>query len=92
MILRLALFALLALLVLRAFWRVVDGIIEGASPRGRSTRGTPDRGVQMVRDPVCGTFLLPSSALALTDRNGSVTYFCSEKCRQAYHRRPPDRS
>jgi YHS domain-containing protein len=46
--------------------------------------------VQMVRDPVCGTFLVPSRALTFTDR-GVVRYFCSEACRQAYQGggRPP---
>ena len=37
----------------------------------------------MVRDPVCGMFVAPGSAL--TSGTGSGTrYFCSEKCRQEY--------
>ena len=39
--------------------------------------------VGLVRDPVCGTFILPSKAL--TSGSGSNTrYFCSEKCRRDY--------
>ena len=40
----------------------------------------------MVRDPVCGTFVLPSRATSMRDRNGPH-YFCSDRCRQAYQRR-----
>jgi uncharacterized protein len=87
-LIRALLLFVLATLLARAFWRLVAGIIVGASgqppPRARSRRGPPERGVQMVRDPVCGTFLPPSSALALTGRGGEVRYFCSETCRQRF--------
>ena len=49
--------------------------------------GPPDRGVQMVRDPVCGTFLPPADAVSLTERGGAVHYFCSDRCREAYKAR-----
>ena len=85
---RIILLFILAMLVARAFWRLVAGIIVGAtappeaSPRSR--RGPPERGVQMVRDPVCGTFLPPANALMLTERGGAVRYFCSETCRDRF--------
>ncbi|HEY3384805.1 MAG TPA: hypothetical protein VGK32_23845 [Vicinamibacterales bacterium] len=88
-VLRFLLLFILLMLVGRAFWRLVSSIIDGATPphsRGRST-GPPDRGVAMVRDPVCGTFLPPANAVALTERGGAVRYFCSEKCREAYKAR-----
>jgi len=86
-LLRVALLFLLAMLVLRALGRMLGGLIEGASA-GRSTRsGPPERGVQMVRDPVCGTFLPPANAVSLTARGGEVLYFCSDKCREAYNAR-----
>ena len=37
----------------------------------------------MVRDPVCGTFVVPARALTLS-RGGEVHHFCSEECRRAY--------
>jgi YHS domain-containing protein len=83
--LRFLLLFVLAFLVARAFWRLVAGVIVGASgapPRPRN--GPPTRGVQMVRDPVCGTFLLPANALTTTERGGAVRYFCSEKCRERF--------
>jgi uncharacterized protein len=84
--LRLILFVLLAVFVARALWRLLDGIVEGAS-RGASRSRAPARGVSMVRDPVCGTFVLPSSAVTLTDGRARL-YFCSDSCRDKYLARP----
>jgi YHS domain-containing protein len=80
--LRLLLFLILAVVVARAFWRMFDGIVEavsGAPPDARAS----DRSVAMVRDPVCGTFVLPERAVALVDR-GERLHFCSERCRDSY--------
>ena len=94
-VIRILLLFVLAMLVARAFWRLVAGVIVGASlppPGPRRTRnGPPERGVQMVRDPVCGTFLPPGNALTLTERGGAVRYFCSETCRQRFEERSPGR-
>ena len=43
----------------------------------------------MVRDPICGTFVLPSRALSLGG-GARIQYFCSEQCRTAYPRRSQD--
>ena len=86
MILRLALFIVLGIIVARAFWRLVDGIVEGVSGRPKGGRGrVPTRGVQMVRDPVCGTFVLPDHALTIVDGRSRV-FFCSAACRDKYCR------
>ena len=86
--LRILLLVILAMLVARAFWRLVAGIIVGATtpPEAQRRRrgGPPERGVQMVRDPVCGTFLPPGDALILTERGGAVRYFCSQTCRDRF--------
>ena len=78
--LRIILLGILLLIVARLFWRVVDGIIEGATgqPR-RQVRA----GVKLRRDPVCGTYVTPGSSLSLT-AGGTTQYFCSEKCRNEY--------
>jgi YHS domain-containing protein len=77
-VIRVLLIAILVLLVARAFWRVVDGILDAAG--GRETRVPP---VKLVRDPVCGTFIAPNPSLSLT--TGRTThYFCSEECRSKY--------
>ena len=80
---RFLLIAILLLVVARAFWRLMDGIIEaaGGTSRRRGSAGAP--AVKLVRDPVCGTFVAPNTALSLT--SGSAThYFCSEDCRRKF--------
>jgi YHS domain-containing protein len=87
MLLRLALFIVFGILVARAFWRLVDGIFEGVSRRPPGGQGqVPTRGVQMVRDPVCGTFVLPNTALSLGDGKTQL-FFCSDACRDKYRAR-----
>jgi YHS domain-containing protein len=79
---RVLLVAILFFVIARLFWRMVDGVIEGAN-------GTPKRGraikppVKLVRDPVCGTFVAPKPELSLT-RRGETHYFCSEVCRSQF--------
>lgn len=76
---RILLLTILVLLVARAFWRVVDGILETAGA-GRRQAPTP---VKLVRDPVCGTYVAPRGELSLT-AGGATHYFCSEECRSRY--------
>ena len=78
---RIVLFVILSIFVARAFWRLVDGVIEGLS--GRSPRSSIQSGVQMVRDPVCGTYVVPNRAVAITDGRRQV-FFCSAVCRDKY--------
>jgi YHS domain-containing protein len=79
---RVLLILLLAYVAARVLWRVLVGVFEGL---GYERTGSAPKSVGLVRDPVCGTFVLPSKAL--TSGSGSNTrYFCSEKCRQDYQR------
>jgi YHS domain-containing protein len=82
MLMRFLLIFVLIMLVGRAVLRLLIGIIEGATPAG-SSGARPEKGELMVRDPVCGTYVVPSRALAVRDKQG-VHYFCSDKCRQAF--------
>jgi uncharacterized protein len=86
-LLRFLLVFLLGVLVLRALGRLLAGLVDGASAPRAPRSGPPERGVQMVRDPVCGTFLPPDTAVSVRERDGAVRYFCSEKCRDAYRAR-----
>jgi hypothetical protein len=84
MLFRLVVFIIFAVVVARAFWRLVDGVVEGL--RGgppRRTGEVPARGVAMVRDPVCGTFVLPDHAVTIADGRARV-FFCSAACRDQY--------
>ena len=80
---RYLLIAILVLLIARAFWRLIDGIIGAAGGTTRSRAKSP--AVKLVRDPVCGTFVAPGTSLSLTAR-GATHYFCSEQCRAEFQR------
>jgi YHS domain-containing protein len=76
----------LLLVVARSFWSLVGGVMEGlGGVRGSATpqNRAPDQAVAMMRDPVCGTFVLPDRAVSITDASGRV-YFCSTTCRDKY--------
>jgi YHS domain-containing protein len=83
---RLILFIVLAIVVARAFWRLVDGVIDGISGRPRGNTPVASHGVAMVRDPVCGTFVLPDRARMISDGRTQV-FFCSDACRDQYRAR-----
>ena len=85
---RVILLAILMIVIARAFWRVVDGIIEaagGTTDPQRRRDGRPPS-VRLARDPVCGTHVPVTGSLSLTTK-GQTQYFCSEKCRDEYLRR-----
>ena len=70
---------LLLLFVLRALQRLWLGIVEGMNP----PRPPQPSAVPLARDPVCGTFVVPSRAL--TGGTGAdMRFFCSENCRRTY--------
>jgi YHS domain-containing protein len=84
---RFVLFLVLSMVLSRAFWRIAASFMEGLrgdEPRRPGT--TPQRGVQMARDPVCGTFVVPDTAVTLHDGRSRV-YFCSDACRDKYRAR-----
>ncbi len=83
MLVRFLLLCLLVILVARELRRFVHYVIEGAT---RPRQGPPEQGVRMMRDPVCGTFVVPSRAIT-AGTGGQMQYFCSVKCRDAYRAR-----
>jgi YHS domain-containing protein len=80
---------ILVVILARAFWRLFDGVVEGVTGRRPAAR-TPQRAVHMVRDPVCGTFVVPERAIVLANGRDQI-YFCSAGCRDQYqaHRARP---
>ena len=78
----------LAMVMARAVWRVIAGVMQGLSGRPSRTGdgNVPAHGVHMVRDPVCGTYVIPDRAVALADGSGRV-FFCSVNCRDQYRAR-----
>ncbi len=81
--LRLLIFLVLVYFVGRAVWRLFRGIAEGMSASRDPQAPTA---VPLVRDPVCGTFVVPSRALTAGSGN-DLHFFCSERCRQAWTKR-----
>jgi uncharacterized protein len=80
---RLIIFLVLVYFVARAVWRLVHGIAEGMSaPRDSQSPSA----VALVRDPVCGTYVVPSRALT-AGSGDDIHFFCSERCRQAWAKR-----
>ena len=67
-------------LILRSIVRLFRGIGEGlrgpAAPK-------PPKAVPLVRDPVCGTYVVPGKALT-SGAGAQMKFFCSENCRRAY--------
>ena len=84
MLIRWALIGLLIVLLIRAIGRLLSGLLAGAGytrePSGPGGRGTT---VRLVRDPVCGTYVVPERALSL-GAGDTRQYFCSERCRDRY--------
>jgi YHS domain-containing protein len=86
-LLRTLLFFLLGVFLVRAAVRLIGGIVQGASG-GAQARHQPTQpaAVKMMRDPVCGTYVVPGKALELA-RGRETLYFCSEKCREQYYQK-----
>jgi YHS domain-containing protein len=83
-VIRVILIAVLVFLIARAFWRIVDGIMEGAT--GVRTRSGPgERPMKLARDPVCGTHVPINRSVVLTV-GGTTHYFCSTACRDQFRR------
>jgi YHS domain-containing protein len=77
---RFILWAVLIVLITRSLSRLLHGVLEGAGYRRDDVQ---PRSVGLVRDPVCGVYVVP--ARALTAGTGSDTrYFCSEDCRRKW--------
>ncbi|HEX5473560.1 MAG TPA: hypothetical protein VFX12_02770 [Vicinamibacterales bacterium] len=68
----------LVLVVARTIWRLIEGVAAGLS-----APASEPRPVGLVRDPVCGTFVVPSRALS-AGAGAEQHFFCSERCRQAW--------
>jgi hypothetical protein len=71
---------LLVILIVRAVWRLVRGVVHGLE--GRAPEKI-EQGVPLVRDPVCGVYVVRSRALTV-GHGDSALYFCSERCRNQY--------
>jgi len=91
-LIRFLLLSILFTLLLRAVRRFLGSVSQGmGSVQGPRPPRAVDQGVRMVRDPICGTYVVPGNALAVRDPDG-LHYFCSDKCRNAFLGRTTSRS
>ena len=74
---------ILIIVVVRALWRLLRGVFEGAG-YGQAGSG-PVEGIKLVRDPVCGVYVSPGKAL-VARAAGETAYFCSERCRNEWEK------
>ena len=81
---RFILFTILITLVVRAVMKFFGGVVEGASGRPRRTPMPP--AARMVKDPVCGTYVVQERAL-VASRGSETAWFCSPECQKAWQRR-----
>ena len=72
---------ILVLIILRILWRMIMGPLR--RPR-HERKGGGRASMPLVRDPVCGTYLLPDRAIKVGTGDDTL-YFCSETCRAKYH-------
>ena len=74
-------------LIARAFWRLMEGVLRGATSTGsQAGPGTSSRtqsAVKMSQCPVCGTYVVPGKAISLA-RDGHVFYFCGDPHRTEF--------
>jgi YHS domain-containing protein len=82
---------ILVVLIVRALWRLVMGVMEGARVPGqvggsRPPRRATQQAVPLVKDPVCGTYVVRDRAITASS-GGQTLYFCSEKCRDEWRTR-----
>jgi YHS domain-containing protein len=77
---------LAVLLLLRFVLRALFPPRRPASGRGAPRTGRPERlGGELVRDPVCGTYI-PKATAVVSGSGSDATYFCSTKCRDEFTR------
>jgi YHS domain-containing protein len=85
-LLRVLLFMLLITVVVRSAYRFLYGVIEGVgvdTGRRVSNRSRTQVTGHMVKDPVCGTYVVQGRALTAI-RGGETAWFCSAQCQRAW--------
>ena len=79
---RLALFIILSIFIARAFWRLVDGVIEGLSARPAGA-GREFAASRWLATRCAAHILVPDNSVAVVDGRKQV-FFCSTVCRDKY--------
>ena len=79
--------ALVEAVIFYFVFRALSRLFGGRAGATRAPQAPPTRDaaspVKLVRDPVCGTYVSPESAVSSRTSNG-VAYFCSQTCRDKW--------
>jgi YHS domain-containing protein len=79
--------ALVEAVIFYVVFQALSRMFGGGGSATRTPQAPPRREdaspVKLVRDPVCGTYVSPESALSSRSSNG-VAYFCSQTCRDKW--------
>jgi YHS domain-containing protein len=97
-VLRFILLMIVIRVIWRFLGGIIDGLSGDSSARSRGSQRSAWRGgvgpggpgggaasVPLVRDPVCGTYVVRTKALT-TGSGEQTQYFCSEKCRDEFRK------
>lgn len=69
--------------LLVVLYYLVKNLLKGSENSSRAGESVDKRVAELVRDPQCGTYILPSQAVSA--RVGRHTYhFCSEECKDRF--------
>ena len=67
----------------RFFLNATVGPERRSGANGGASQNEPTQPESLKKDPVCGTFVAPSTALT-KERNGRIYFFCSPECRNRF--------
>jgi len=84
--LRFAIFLLVAIVL----YKLLASLIKD-SRTGRREGPSDGKIAELVRDPQCGTYLLPDQGFSARV-SGQIHYFCSEACRDRFFAEHSDKS
>lgn len=81
---------LLVILILSFVFYLVATLFIGFARRSNPRRKRPEEsGGEMVKDPICDTYV-PKSRAIQRRLNGQSVYFCSQDCANAYDQKTAD--
>lgn len=73
----------LVISVLRSVLGIISKALSGLFGEAPAAASAPHNVEQLKKDPVCGTFIPPSTAVQKTV-GGQTYYFCSAACRDKF--------
>ncbi len=83
---RIIVFLLIIYIIYHLFKRYVVGTVRPRSKAKNGTKRLPPITDELVRDPVCGTYVPKKEALVF-GKQGKLYYFCCKKCLEEFKKK-----